>query len=96
MDDFLRALGYFDQPGQTIPAYDPPVDLPCPYCEEPMNRFNIRTHGFMNTRHRRRSWFFRTHRTCDEKASEEQKNKLFESMSLTSEAANDDQQSERE
>ena len=40
-------LGYFDDPLQTKPKYDPPVNLPCPYCKEPMHHFDVRTIGFM-------------------------------------------------
>ena len=82
-------LGYFDDPLQTKPKYDPPVNLPCPYCKEPMHHFDVRTIGFMNAKHRTRSWFYRVHKSCDEKKTQEQRDALFYMMTQKSEASND-------
>lgn len=89
--DYKNALGYYDSPDQKQgeAPVNPSIDLPCPYCNFPMSEMNIRTHGFMNMKHRLRSYFYRTHKTCDEKATPEQQQHVFDNMTLASEAAND-------
>jgi len=89
--DYKGALGYYDSPDQKMgeAPVNPPIDLPCPYCRFPMSEMNIRTHGFMNAKSRLKSFFYRTHKTCDEKASSAEQEHVFNNMSLASEAVND-------
>lgn len=59
--------GWFDDATQTTPTYDPPHDAPCLFCGEPVNLDDVRTHSMMYTAgYARRSYFYRTHRSCDE------------------------------
>jgi len=63
------------------PSYNPPFDAPCPYCGKPISENDIRTHSLMyidgaqavgdelisvQRAYGARSYFYRTHRTCDE------------------------------
>ena len=52
-----------------MPDYDPPHDAPCPFCGKPISPDDVRTHSLMFTSasYAKRSYFYRTHRTCDEK-----------------------------
>ena len=60
--------GWFDSAGQTVPAYDPPHDAECPYCGEPCTPTDVRTHSLLIEGADERSYFYRTHRTCDERS----------------------------
>lgn len=54
----------------TGPAdYDPPHDAPCPFCGKPVHAEDVRTHCLMYSApaYAKRSYFYRTHRTCAEK-----------------------------
>lgn len=48
--------------------YDPPHDAPCPFCGKPISPDDVRTHSLMYTApsYAKRSYFYRTHRTCAE------------------------------
>lgn len=61
--------GYFDNAQDTTPAYEPPRDAPCPYCGRPVFEGDVRTHNIMYTgpAYAKRSYFYRTHKSCDEK-----------------------------
>lgn len=65
-----RFYGWFDDAAQSVPSYDPPRDGPCPYCLEPLLKDDVRTHSIMmkDGEYAKRSYFFRTHRTCDDGA----------------------------
>jgi hypothetical protein len=80
MPDF--AYGWFDSAGlDAPPAYDPPRDAPCPYCGEPLRPNDVRTHSLMAADGPRdRSYFYRTHTTCDDAATEGQRQSLFGGM----------------
>jgi hypothetical protein len=62
-----RFYGWFDDPNQIEPTYEPPRDAPCPFCGFAIHGGDVRTHSLMY-RHEygRRSYFYRTHRTCAE------------------------------
>ena len=64
----LRLWGWFDDPGQKEASYDPPHDAPCPYCLAPLIPGDVRTHSLMwaGPLYAKRSYFYRTHRTCDD------------------------------
>ena len=62
--------GYCEDPNSNKAEYEPPRDAPCPYCGKPITKDDVRTHSLMYTEssYAKRSYFYRTHRTCDEAA----------------------------
>lgn len=61
--------GWFDDGSQGGPTYEPPRDAPCPYCGVNISAEDVRTHALMyQGEYAARSYFYRTHRTCDDKA----------------------------
>lgn len=61
--------GWFDDPDAPA-SYEPPRDAPCLYCGKPVHADDVRTHSLMYSgTYAARSYFYRTHRTCDEVAS---------------------------
>lgn len=60
--------GYHEDPTGTVPEYEPPRDAPCLYCGKPVHAGDVRTHSLMYSgqSYAKRSYFYRTHRTCDE------------------------------
>ena len=61
--------GWFDDASQRVPSFDPPHDAPCPFCGTKISADDVRTHSLMyQGEYAPRSYFYRTHRTCDEKA----------------------------
>jgi hypothetical protein len=69
--------GWFTEPGAAQPDYDPPHDAPCPYCGERLTAHDVRTHSFMGLGSADRSYFYRTHSSCDDAASEAVKQATF-------------------
>lgn len=65
--------GYFEDPAATVPDYEPPRDAPCPFCGKAITPDDVRTHSLMyaSPAYAKRSYFYRTHRTCDEGAKNE-------------------------
>lgn len=69
-----RIYGWYDRPDQPVdqPTYNPPFDSPCPYCSKPLTDDDMRTHSIMPLSNlgaaNGRSYFYRTHKTCDEMA----------------------------
>lgn len=60
--------GWFDDPTQSRPSYEPPRDTPCLFCGTPVREDDVRTHSLMyEHEYAARSYFYRTHRTCAEK-----------------------------
>lgn len=62
--------GYFEDPSADAkPEYDPPHDAPCPYCGKPIHKDDVRTPSLMyaGESYAKRSYFYRVHRTCDER-----------------------------
>jgi len=63
--------GWFDDASQANnePSYDPPHNAPCPYCGFAIGPGDVRTHSLMyqGKQYAKRSYFYRTHRTCAEK-----------------------------
>lgn len=55
-------LGYFDDPSQTEPAYDPPKDSICPVCMKQLSQPMVAL-SLMEMR-ANICWFYRVHRTC--------------------------------
>lgn len=71
-----ETYGWFDE-AIGEPAYDPPHNAPCLYCGLPMTADDVRTHSVMAQYNAERSYFYRTHRTCDEVASDAQKQAIM-------------------
>lgn len=63
-----KIYGWFDDAGQASPTYDPPHDSDCPYCGLPITSGDVRTHSIMWQDNAERSYFYRTHRTCDQRS----------------------------
>lgn len=60
--------GWFDDPNQIVPSYEPPTDAPCLFCGSKIGATDIRTHSLMyQGQYAARSYFYRTHRTCAER-----------------------------
>lgn len=63
----MRNLGYYTQPNQTTPEFDPGIDIPCPCCgitlgrETPLRTISLRRMADPV------SYFYRTHRACHER-----------------------------
>lgn len=65
--DGNQVYGWFDDPWQTEPSYDPPHDAACLFCGQPIVPDDVRTHSLMYADrmiYAKRSYFYRTHRTC--------------------------------
>lgn len=61
--------GWYDDAAQSSmsPTYDPPKDSPCPFCGTDLRSDDVRTHSLMYAEgYAKRSYFYRTHRTCAE------------------------------
>lgn len=61
--------GWFDDASQAAdnPTIDPPHDGPCLYCGKPIDPENdVRSFSIMPLTYARRSYLYRTHRTCAE------------------------------
>jgi hypothetical protein len=57
--------GWFDDPGQAHPTYEPPRDAPCPFCGFPVHAEDVSTHSLIyKGQYAARTYFYRTHRTC--------------------------------
>lgn len=63
--------GWFDDPTQEEPTYSPPLGGPCPLCGRTITLLvdDVRTHSliYQAPQYAKRSYFYRTHRTCAEK-----------------------------
>lgn len=66
----FRLWGWFDDADQTDGSYEPPHDAPCPYCLAPITAADVRTTNLMwaSDAYAQRSYFYRMHRTCSDKA----------------------------
>ncbi len=59
--------GWYDDATQTEPTYEPPRGGPCLFCGGAITPGDVRTHSIMAVgEYARRSYFYRTHRTCAE------------------------------
>lgn len=77
--------GWFDDASQTenSPSYDPPHDGPCLFCGKAITPEDVRTHSIMYVGpiYAKRSYFYRTHRTCDEASETGMDGAIFEMIS---------------
>jgi hypothetical protein len=63
-----RIYGYFTEPTQTIPEFDPGLDALCPICAKALDANDVRTISLM-VPDDDRSYFYRVHRSCHEPLS---------------------------
>lgn len=66
--------GWFDDAHQSEPTYDPGIPAPCPFCGTQIaDDTDCRTHCFMaaSNVYAKRSYFYRTHKSCDERNRKE-------------------------
>jgi len=67
MSDGNSFYGWFDDPDQAEPTYEPPRDTPCLFCGTSVHVEDVRTHSLMyRGQYAARSYFYRTHRSCAE------------------------------
>lgn len=63
--------GWYDDPSQPVdkPTFEPPRNAACPFCGASISPDDVRTHSLMYAGpiYAKRSYFYRTHRTCAEK-----------------------------
>lgn len=69
-----RIYGWYDRADQPVdmPTFNPSFPGPCLFCGIPTTEEDVRTHSIMPL-DGKRSYFYRTHRTCDAAASEAQR-----------------------
>ena len=67
-------FGHFDAPDQTLPAYDPGLDVPCPICLERVGKHGICTISLRGDDEK--SYFFRAHKQCWDGASLEEQGQI--------------------
>lgn len=72
--------GWFDDATQQKPSYEPPRDAPCLFCGSKIGPDDVRTHSIMMEapQYAKRSYFYRTHRTCAEKSGRNNDDFIFE------------------
>ncbi|MGB8644453.1 MAG: hypothetical protein WCF84_04400 [Anaerolineae bacterium] len=66
----MIAYGYFDRPEQTVPAYDPGLEVDCPICRFPLSH-PVKSISLLAVGDSR-SFFYRVHKYCWEPLSPEQ------------------------
>lgn len=62
-------LGYFDHPSQETPAFDPGLNVICPFCARDLER-PMMTISLMDDARRERSLFYRSHKACYEESTD--------------------------
>lgn len=62
-----RIYGWFDDPDQEAPTYEPPRDATCLFCGSAVHADDVRTHNLMyRGEYAARSYFYYTHKSCAE------------------------------
>lgn len=71
-------FGFFDNERQQVPAYDPGLNVPCPYClrklERPVRTISLMVPGDA------RSFFYRAHKQCSVDATPQQTEQIESSL----------------
>lgn len=72
-----RLYGWYERADQpiTMPTFNPSFPGPCLFCGTDTTEEDVRTHSMLPVGSSR-SFFYRTHRTCHEAASAEQRNHI--------------------
>lgn len=71
----MRIYGYFTNATQTVPVFDPGLNVPCPICTKDLDPVDVRTISLM-VPDDDRSYFYRVHRSCHEPLTTEQETQL--------------------
>jgi len=66
-----KTFGYYDEPGQIEPTYDPGLNVGCPVCGLPLER-PLKTISLMLVGDNQ-SYFYRTHRACYDNLTPDEK-----------------------
>ena len=66
MEDTI--FGYFDDPGDQVPTFDPGLGVSCPFCLRPVGKGGIKTISLMPIGGSRSS-FYRAHKSCYQQAT---------------------------
>lgn len=66
--------GFYDSPDAADPAFDPGVGVSCPFCLKPLSA-PMKTTSFAAP-NQDKSFFYRAHRDCIERASEDAKTQV--------------------
>lgn len=77
MEDTI--FGYFDNPVDKNPTFDPGLSVPCPFCLQSVVKGALKTISLMLIGGGR-SYFYRTHKGCYERASSKDVNRLESSL----------------
>jgi hypothetical protein len=84
----MMNYGYYSDPSQTKPEFDPGIEVPCIICAKDLTADDIRTISLMaisdvehdaeglSFKRDNRSYFYRVHRSCHESLTEEQRTKV--------------------
>lgn len=60
---FASPFGYFEDPTQLLPTYEPGLTVPCVVCQFPMTMENVVNTSLILPGDTR-SYFYRLHRSC--------------------------------
>lgn len=69
----MNIFGYFDNPNQTEPSFDPGLGVNCPHCQKPLDEEPERQTISLRWSGDARSYFYRVHKACREAASLEER-----------------------
>lgn len=70
-------VGYFTEPDQTEPAYDPGLNLPCPICHRMLTEAPVLTISLVSLNGPSCwSYFYRVHRACHNQLTNRQRQEL--------------------
>lgn len=64
-----KIFGYFDDETQTEPAFDPGLNVLCPFCDKPLSHPMVTTSLMVPDDVR--SYFYRAHKPCVDEAEPE-------------------------
>ena len=76
----MSIFGYFDSAEQSEPAYDPGLETLCPCCLSPVGDGSGITTISLLAEEDVRSFFFRAHKGCWQRASDEEKSVIESSL----------------
>ncbi len=72
-------FGYFDNPADRVPDFDPGLSMACPFCLQSIAKGALKTISLMPIGGSR-SYFYRAHKGCYEQATPADTNKLESSL----------------
>lgn len=72
----MKLYGYFDDPEQTEPVFDPGLDVFCPVCYQKLTGFRQIVTISLLVEGDNRSYFYRVHKGCHMNLDEAQQSNL--------------------